>query len=58
MVVKAPIGYEFWAACGSKEAAQKTAKARSKVTGKKAKVKKLGYRNYGVFDSKYGGTRR
>lgn len=56
--MKAPIGYEFWAACGSKEAAQKTAKARSKVTGKKAKVKKLGYRNYGVFDSKYGGTRR
>lgn len=57
MVIKAPTGYEFWAACGNKEEAQKTAKARSKYTGKKTKVKKLGYRNYGVFDSKYGGKR-
>lgn len=58
MVIKGPTGYEFWAACGSKEAAQKTAKARSKYTGKKTKVRKLGYRNYGVFDSKYGGGKK
>jgi hypothetical protein len=57
MVVKGPTGYEFWAACGSKEEAQRTAKARQKQTGKKHKVKKLGYRNYGIFESKYGGRR-
>lgn len=58
MVVKSPTGYEFFGACGSKEEAQKTAQARSKHTGKKTKVKKLGYRNYGVFDSKYGGVKK
>jgi hypothetical protein len=57
MVTKGPTGYEFWAACGNKEEAQKTAKARSKLIGKKCKVKKLGYRNYGIFVSKYGGRR-
>jgi hypothetical protein len=49
MVIKAPIGYEFWAASGSKEEAKKASEARSKHTGKKCKIKKLGYRNYGIF---------
>ena len=35
MPVKGPTGYDFWAACGNKEEAQKAAKARAKYTGKK-----------------------
>jgi hypothetical protein len=49
MVVKGPTGYVFWAASGSKEEARKAAAARGKMLGKKTKVKKLGYRNYGIF---------
>ena len=49
MVTKGPTGYVFWAAAGNKEEAHKAAKARQQHTGKKCKVKKLGYRNYGIF---------
>jgi len=53
MVVKGPMGYKFLAAAGNKEEAQAWAAAWKKRNGKSVKVKKLGYRNYGIFGYAY-----
>ena len=52
MVTKGPFGYEFVAASGNKEEATAWAAAYKKRTGKAVKVRKLGYRNYGIFRSR------
>ena len=50
MVTKAPFGYsKFLASAGNKEEAVAWAEAWKKTHHKAVKVKKLGYRNYGIF---------